>query len=545
MRQAASALPVSGGGWSILWVVLGLLCLRSLTAAAQAPMALDSDTQTLELSNGAVVPSEPEQLSAAAAAASPGGLILRRAMLIDGTGAPLRGPVDIFIEGNRIDRILPSGSPLVDGSVDEGERRESVRELDLEGLYVLPGLMDLYAPVSEPVEYGLELWLAHGITTIREPLCASGIEACLHLKEASARNQSLAPRIFPYLGLGFGTRGASQSLLEIRDRVAEAAQAGASGVELRFSKPALLRAALEEAKRQEIGASVRLDEVSGARIHALDVAHWGGGFLESWYGIPEALLPKGRRPAFSPRYDPRLPKERSLAAVALWNQAALPGSERWNEVLDSLVEQELTLIPALGSLEARRDLMRARRADWHDVYTLPSLWSVFQGDLPEQWSTEDEVAWKGLFSTWMAFLRDFKDRGGRVVVGSGAGRSFNLYGFGLVRELELLQEAGFEPMEALLSATSLAAEALGVGSQLGTVESGKLADLVIVEGNPLLDFKVLYGAIPESFAIGRRPPAGASRKGIRWTVKDGILYEVPRLLADVRQRVGEARERSK
>ncbi|MCH9649899.1 MAG: amidohydrolase family protein [Deltaproteobacteria bacterium] len=472
---------------------------------------------------------------------------MRRAMLIDGTGAPLRGPVDIFIDGNRIDRILPSGSTMANVPIGEGEPpATSGREMDLDGFYVLPGLMDLYAPVSEPIEYGLELWLAHGITTIREPFCSEGIEACLRLKEASSRNERLAPRIFPYLALGLDADTSSQSLLETRDRVAEAAQAGASGVDLRFSKPTVLRAALEEALRQEIGASVQLDENSGSRLHALDVARWGGGFLESWHGLPEALLPKGSRPAFSAGYDPRLPKARSRAAVAVWNQAGRPGTERWLEVIDALVEQDLTLIPALSSLESRRDLMRARRADWHDAYTLPSLWRAFGIDQAEPWSTEDEVAWRGLFSTWMAFLNDFKDRGGRVVTGSGAGRSFNLYGFGLVRELELLQEAGFEPMEALLSATSLSAEALGMGSQLGTVESGKLADLIIVKGNPLVDFKILYGATPDSSArAGKKGRGRASEEGIRWTVKDGILYEVPKLLAGVRQRVGEARERSR
>ena len=80
----------------------------------------------------------------------------------------------------------------------------------------------------------------------------------------------------------------------------------------------------------------------------------------------------------------------------------------------------------------------------------------------------------------MAFVDDYKDHGGRVTLGSDSGYIYKLYGFGYIREFELLQEAGFHPLEVVRSATLWGAEALGRGGELGSIEPGKLADLVIL-----------------------------------------------------------------
>ena len=85
----------------------------------------------------------------------------------------------------------------------------------------------------------------------------------------------------------------------------------------------------------------------------------------------------------------------------------------------------------------------------------------------------------------MTFVNEYKNRGGRVTTGSDSGFIFQLYGFAYIRELELLREAGFHPLEIIRSATLNGAEALKLDDQLGTVEIGKLADFVIVEENPL------------------------------------------------------------
>ena len=85
----------------------------------------------------------------------------------------------------------------------------------------------------------------------------------------------------------------------------------------------------------------------------------------------------------------------------------------------------------------------------------------------------------------MTFINEYKNRGGRVTAGADSGYMYNLYGFGYVQELELLREAGFHPMEVIRAATLHAAEAIGMEDQIGSVETGKLADLIIMDQNPL------------------------------------------------------------
>jgi imidazolonepropionase-like amidohydrolase len=113
-----------------------------------------------------------------------------------------------------------------------------------------------------------------------------------------------------------------------------------------------------------------------------------------------------------------------------------------------------------------------------------------------------------------------------------------LYGFAYIRELELLREAGFHPLEVINSATLRGAEALGMEKEIGTVEPGKLADLVIVEENPLRNLKVFYGTghirVDENNEVIR---VG----GVKYTVKDGIVYDAKQLLEDVRQIVNQAK----
>ena len=93
----------------------------------------------------------------------------------------------------------------------------------------------------------------------------------------------------------------------------------------------------------------------------------------------------------------------------------------------------------------------------------------------------------------MMFVNEYKNRGGRVTVGTDSGFIYQLYGFSYPRELELLREAGFHPLEIIKSATLNGAQALGLEKELGTIEPGKLADIVLIDQNPLKNFQVLYG----------------------------------------------------
>ena len=216
-------------------------------------------------------------------------------------------------------------------------------------------------------------------------------------------------------------------------------------------------------------------------------------------------------------------------------------------MIDELIALDFTLDPTLTIYEANRDLMRARRAEWHEEYTLPSLWDFYapsrksHGSYWFHWTTDNEVDWRENYRLWMAFLNDYKNRGGRVTTGSDSGYIYKLYGFDYIRELELLREAGFHPLEVIRAATLDGAEALGLDKEIGSIEPGKLADLVIVGENPLENLKVLYG----TGTIRVTPDNKVVRVGgVRYTVKDGIVYDAKQLLADVRRMVAEAKKAS-
>ncbi len=140
----------------------------------------------------------------------------------------------------------------------------------------------------------------------------------------------------------------------------------------------------------------------------------------------------------------------------------------------------------------------------------------------------------------MTFINEYKNRGGRVTAGSDSGFIYQLYGFGYIRELELLREAGFHPLEVIRAATLNGAEALGADKLIGSVEVGKLADLIIIEENPLENLKTLYG----TGAIKLNKENKIVRVGgVKYTIKDGIIYDSKKLLEDVKEIVLKAKKK--
>ena len=154
------------------------------------------------------------------------------------------------------------------------------------------------------------------------------------------------------------------------------------------------------------------------------------------------------------------------------------------------------------------------------------------------WGTEDETAWKYNYALWMHFVNDFKNAGGRVAAGADSGFIYSVYGFGYIRELELLREAGFLPLEVLSAATLNGAELLGIADSTGSVEVGKKADLIIAYTNPLQNFKTLYGSGHYRLNMDTNTPEFAT--SLRYTLKDGIVFDAQQLLADVRDLVSGA-----
>jgi hypothetical protein len=232
----------------------------------------------------------------------------------------------------------------------------------------------------------------------------------------------------------------------------------------------------------------------------------------------------------------------------LWDKIHEPGSPEWKAYLEEHLKLGTVFDPTLTIYSAGRDVMKFRNADWHDKYTLPSLMTFYEpsrtshGSYWFDWTTADEVAWRNFYQVWFRLLNDYKRMGGRVTTGSDSGFIYQTYGFGYINELEMLQEAGFHPLEVIQAATMNGALTLHGQKQgnsqrapgepeFGVVRPGALADMVIVDQNPLQNFKVLYGtgAVRLNDKSGKPERVG----GVKYTIKDGIVYDAKQLLADV------------
>ena len=324
---------------------------------------------------------------------------------------------------------------------------------------------------------------------------------------------------------------------------------GVEGLKLGSYDPPIMAALIDEAKQHGMGTMAHLGQSGVGRMNAIDAARLGLGTVTHYYGLFEALLKDYTVQNWPSSQNQSNEQDRFGQVARLWNQVHPRGSDEWQALIREFIDLGTTLDPTMTIYEAGRDVMRARNADWHDDYTLPSQWEFFEpsrvnhGAYWYYWTTHDEVAWKNFFRVWMSFLNDFKNQGGRVTTGSDSGFIYKLYGFGYIREFELLQEAGFHPLEVIRSATLNGAETLhepkGVSIEYGLIRPGLLADLVIVDENPLENFQVLYGTGAERL----NDETGLTERvgGVRYTIKDGIVYDAKELLADVRRMVERAK----
>ena len=297
-----------------------------------------------------------------------------------------------------------------------------------------------------------------------------------------------------------------------------------------------MQAMLDEAHK----AGLRVAHHAGVEeTNAWDDARFGTTSIEHWYGVPDAAIPDGRQ-HFPADYNYRDETDRFRWAGRLWREA---DPARLQQLLDTLVKANVAWVPTLDIYEASRDLQRAQTQPWFTDYLHPTLVDYFRPDPANLgsyffgWSSTDESYWKENYRIWMQALRDFERRGGVIGVGDDAGFIYQMYGFGLVRELELHEEAGFHPLKVIQHATGNNARILGRESELGRVRAGFLADLIVVNGNPLENLKVLYPTGVDEIRDGRAVRAG----GVEWTIKDGIPYHGPTLLREVKDLVAAAR----
>ncbi len=371
--------------------------------------------------------------------APPAAYVLRAGRLWDGVGDSWREQVDIVIEDGRIREITPYAQrdlPLVDAS----------------RYAVLPGLIESHAHQSELAGETLgRAWLAFGVTTVREV----GGEAydAIQRREAWAAGTRPGPRTLVAGPLLDGPR--------TYYGLAEA-----------VSDPGHLESILGRVEALDLDlvkTYVRLPDPTQRVI--VRRAHACGRPVSSHELLPAAALGADGVEHLGAT---------SRRGYSL-KQSALRAS--YGDVLAVLAGAGMTLTPTLGVHSGALSLLSNDPAAFeHPAYratTPPAHRAAFEA----RYRRAPSAARDALVQRQQRFLRALVDAGGRITAGTDV--PFLPYGFSLHLELQLYAAAGIAPAEVLRSATTHAAEALGVGAHLGRVAPGKLADLVVVDGDPL------------------------------------------------------------
>ena len=463
-------------------------------------------------------------------------IVLQGGRLIDGNGGKPVDRATVVIEGNRIQRIAQ-------GQVDlptEG------RIIDVTGKTILPGLIDNHVHYRN---HSGELFLAHGVTSVRD--LGNPIDWILAQRDAIALGKVAGPRIF-CAGPGFFGRARRPDHMvptspeEGRRMTRANIEQGVDFVNLYSGVPLdVARAVAEEAHAAGLKVTDHLDSsilpfvdagVDGVE-HATGCAEatirseegrkklasiklWLAKFLGPWTlaerdHFSEVTEFLARRGAF---IEP---------TMVLWG-SSLGKREQWErEDYELLKDPGLSYIPddlRLLWLDHTYVAYGARTKEQPDQdVVIANRYSIY-GILPEEQMREGH-------RRLQQFLCQLVKVGGNVVAGTDVGAAV-IPGISLHRELELLVAAGFSPMQAIMAATKVGADYLGKESELGTIEGGKLADLIVVRGNPLDDIKYTRGieiVIKDGEIVDTHYHASFSNPISRPTNQEFYGYPVPKL----------------
>jgi imidazolonepropionase-like amidohydrolase len=431
-------------------------------------------------------------------------LALTHVLLVDGTGAAPKTDQTIIIRGGKISAVGPAGAVQVPAGI---------RTMDMNGSTVIPGLIGMHdhlfytAAGGRAVQMsytGPRLYLGSGVTTIRTTGSRAPY-AEINLKDVVNRGFVPGPRIHitaPYITgpEGGGAMAIVSSPEAARRFVAYWAAEGATWIKAYTDiGRAELGAAIQEAHKRGVKVTGHLCSVSFQEAVALGIDNLEHGMLTA------SDFTTGKQPDVCP--------------VNLMTQisASDPKGKAAQATIQSLVQHHVPMTSTLAVYEpfvSNRPTKDARVLDAMDPGVRESYLKMRQQiDTGSGWVSVDA------FKNAMAFEREFVDAGGLLAAGvdpTGIGGA--LAGFGDQRNYELFIEAGFTPAQAIQIMTLNGAKILGVQQTLGTVEAGKLADLVVLRGNLITDPSVI-----------RSPTI---------VFKDGVGYDSAKLIASVQGRVG-------
>ena len=441
---------------------------------------------------------------------------LTHVRVIDGTGAQASEDQTVILRNGAIESIGPASAAAVP---------QDAKVLELGGYTVMPGLVGMhdhmFYPAGEAIFHEMaksfpRLYLAGGVTTIRT---TGSIEPVtdLAIKKQIDAGKAVGPRMHvsgPYLE---GPGSWAPQLAELN--TAEEARATVSfwidrGVDhfkaYNFISRATLGAAIEAAHKRGIKVTGHLCSIGFREAAALGIDDLEHGL------VVDTEFFSGKKPDECP--DARA----AAAELAKMDVGGAPIQETIRDLVAHHVAVTSTL-PVFEIFVAGKAPLQQRVQDAMSMEARAAhLASRVQIDTPAidpKTGQATPSPWPVLFRKEMEFERAFVKAGGLLLAGldpTGAGGV--IPGFGDQREVELLVEAGFTPVEAIRIATANGAQFLGEQARIGTIAPGKRADLLVIKGNPAQTI--------------------ADIENVETVFKDGIGYDSVKLIASVRGLVG-------
>ena len=383
-------------------------------------------------------------------------VILEGASLIDGTGSPPRNDSVVVLKDERILTVTDKGSYTTYPKDSE--------IVNLTGRFLIPGLFDMHAHVAGVLDLSynqtisentLEALLDNGITTIRNP--GGPTKESVALRDAVAAGQIKGPQIFTagrlINGLPFPTRFVetiANTEAEVREEVKRQADADVDYVKLYVGLyPNLVKTAIDEAHNQGIKVIGHLYLTSWT-----DAANLGIDALTHGVPVSPFLLSKDKQEIF-------IENGRGPFDHFLWLNLVDLNSTKINEMINALVKNKIPVDPTLSIYEAM---------------------------------LKDDPQNQHLWSKVLQLTKILYDHGVTIMSGTDIPNFGLIPGISLHHELELLVKAGINPLNVIKIATSNGADALGILDDVGTIEAGKQADMIILNANPIINIRNI-GAI--------------------------------------------------